>query len=164
MFALVTIFIRLLFLQIVGDPYFLSKGGTHPNNPRVCCSMPADYVRDYEGVSFTTADWRVFRDWYILSRNSAAVIFAHPIGSNRISMLPLADMLAKNDYGVLLFDIRTHGEREGTALPYGGGEAEDMIGAPIYLRAQDDIDPDEIGALGQSLGVQISILATAGSD
>jgi hypothetical protein len=102
LFALVTIFIGLLFMQFVGRPYFLSKGWAHPKTPKVCCSTPADYGWDYEEVSFAIAAGLVLRGWLIPSRNSAAVILTYPIGTNRIRMLPLADVLAKNDYGVLL--------------------------------------------------------------
>jgi fermentation-respiration switch protein FrsA (DUF1100 family) len=163
-FALVTIFIGLLFLQFVGHPYFLSKGWAHPNSPGVYCSSPADYGWDYEDVSFTTRDGLTLQGWYIPSRNEAALILAHSIGSNRVSMLPLADLLAKHDYGVLLFDIRAHGDSDGTVLPYGGDEAEDVIGAATYLQTREELDPNKIGAMGYSLGAQISILAAAGSD
>lgn len=163
-FACLALFIGLLFLQFVGHPYYLSKGWAHPNSPSVCCSTPEDYGWAYEEVSFVTVDGLALRGWYIRSKNGAAVILSHPIGSNRVSMLPMADLLARHDYGVLLFDLRTHGESEGTVLPYGGNEAEDVIGAATYLRTRDEIDPDKIGALGYSLGAQISILAAARSD
>ncbi|MGB3715729.1 MAG: hypothetical protein WA996_14970 [Candidatus Promineifilaceae bacterium] len=142
LFALGAIFIGLLFLQFVGHPYFLSKGWAHPNSPAVCCTTPADYGWDYEEVSFSTADGLTLRGWYIPSRNEAAVILAHSIGSNRVSMLPLADLLARHDYGVLLFDIRTHGESEVTVLPFGGDEAEDVICAATYLQTRDELDPN----------------------
>ncbi len=163
-FACLALFIGMLLLQFVSHPYYLSKGWAHPNSPAVCCSTPEDYGWAYEEVSFVTADGLALRGWYIRSENGAAVILSHSIGSNRVSMLPLADLLARHDYGVLLIDLRTHGESEGTVLPYGGNEAEDVIGAATYLRTRDEIDPDKIGALGYSLGAQISILAAARSD
>lgn len=164
LFALGAIVVGLIFLQFVGHPYFLSKAWAYPNSPAVCCSTPLDYGWEYEDVSFRTADDLTLRGWYIPSRNGAAVIVSHSIGSNRVSMLPIADLLAKHEYGVLLFDIRTHGDSDGTLLPYGGDEAEDVIGAATFLQTRDEIDPDKIGALGHSLGAQISILAAAGSD
>jgi len=163
-FTLLVSFIGLLFLLYVGHPYYLSHGWSHPRRLAVCCKTPADYNMDYEEVSFTTDDGLTLRGWYIPSRNRAAVILVHPIASNRIGVLEVAEMLAGNEYGVLLFDLRAHGESDGEVLPFGGNEAEDVRGAAVYLQTCTDIEPDRIGAMGLSLGAQVSILGAAATD
>jgi alpha/beta superfamily hydrolase len=154
-------FIGLLFLVYVGHPFYLSYGWSHPKRLAVCCVTPADRDMDYEDVSFTTSDGLTLRGWYIPSQNKAAVILIHPIASNRIGVLNVAEVLTSNGYGVLLFDLRAHGESDGQVLPFGGDEAEDVRGAAVYLQTRPDIDPNRIGAMGLSLGAQVSILGAA---
>jgi len=66
--------------------------------------------------------------------------------------------------GVLLFDLRAHGESDGELLPFGEKEAEDLVGAAAFLQTRPDVDPERIGAMGLSLGAQVSILGAASSD
>jgi fermentation-respiration switch protein FrsA (DUF1100 family) len=163
-FALATSCIGILFLMYVGHPYYLSRGWAHPRRLAVCCMTPADYGLGYEEISFTTSDKLTLQGWYIPSANRAAVILTHPQASNRVGVLETATMLARNGYGVLLFDLRAHGKSEGEVFPFGGAEAQDVIAAVAYLQDREDIDPDRIGAMGLSLGAQVSILGAAQSE
>ena len=117
------IFIGVLFFFYVGHPFFLSDGYAHPKRLAVCCVTPADRGMVYEEVAFTTRDGLTLRGWYIPSQNRAAVMLLHSLASNRIGMLDVAAVLARYGYGVLLFDLRAHGESEGEVLPFGGDEA-----------------------------------------
>jgi fermentation-respiration switch protein FrsA (DUF1100 family) len=119
---------------------------------------------DYTDVSFETDDGLTLRGWYIPSRNRAAVVLSHPLAGNRIAVLDVAKVLARNGYGVLLFDLRAHGESEGERLPFGGDEAEDVRAAAAYVQTRPDVDPLRVGAMGLSLGAQVSILGATGSD
>jgi pimeloyl-ACP methyl ester carboxylesterase len=161
LFAWATGCIGALFLMYVGHPYYLSRGWSHPKRSAVCCVTPADYGLDYEDVSFNTSDGLTLRGWYVPSTNGAAVILLHPIASNRVGVLKVAEVLARHGYGVLLFDLRAHGESDGELLPFGGNEAEDVRGAAAYLQTRTDVDPNRIGAMGLSLGAQVSILGAA---
>lgn len=163
-FALAAGCLGFLFFMYVGHPYYLSRGWAHPRRLAVCCMTPVDYGLNYKEISFTTSDGLTLQGWYIPSANGAAVILSHPEASNRVGVLEAAAMLARNGYGVLLFDLRAHGESEGEVLPFGGAEAEDVVGAAAYLQGREDIDPDKIGAMGLSLGAQVSILGAAQSE
>jgi fermentation-respiration switch protein FrsA (DUF1100 family) len=163
-FTALVSFAGLLFLLYAGHPFYLSHGWSHPKRLAVCCTTPADRNMDYKEVSFTTGDGLTLRGWYVPSQNRAAVILTHPLASNRMEMLDVAEMLVRNGYGVLLFDLRAHGESEGEILPFGGNEAEDVRGAAAYLQTRPDVDPDRIGAMGFSLGAQVSILGAAVTD
>lgn len=158
LFTLLASFIGCLFFVYVGHPYFLSRGWAHPNSPPVCGETPADRGLDYQPASFTTRDRLTLRGWYLPSRNGAAIILAHPIGANRLAVLDMAAGLARNGYGVLMFDLRSHGESDGDLLPFGGDEAEDLHAAASYLAGQPGVEPGRIGAMGFSLGAQVSIL------
>jgi alpha-beta hydrolase superfamily lysophospholipase len=109
---------------------------------------PVDYGLNYQEISFTTSDGLTLQGWYIPSANGAAVILTHHMASNRVGVLETAYMLARNGYGVLLFDLRAHGESQGEVLPFGGAEAEDIVAAAAYLQSREDIDPD-----GQEYGL-----------
>jgi pimeloyl-ACP methyl ester carboxylesterase len=164
LFTLIVVVIAALFLVYVGHPFFLSYGWTHPQRLAVCCATPADFGLVYNEVSFNTSDGLTLWGWWIPSKNRAAVILVHPIASNRVGVLEIAAFLAHNGYGVLLFDLRAHGDSDGNILPFGGPEAEDIVGAVLYLQRRTDIDPNRIGAMGLSLGAQISILGAGRSE
>lgn len=159
LFTLICVLIGWAFLQFVGYPYYLSYGHSHPNSPPVCCETPADRGLDYEEASFQTSDGLNLSGWYIPGSNGTAVILLHGIATNRVTLLDQAEMLANHGYGVLLFDLRAHGDSDGELLPFGGPEAEDVRAAIAYLQQErDDVDPERIGIAGWSLGAQTAIM------
>ncbi len=161
LFSLLSIFIGLVFFQYVGVPFYMSYGYAHPKRAALCCITPADWGLAFEDVSFATSDGLTLRGWYLPSQNQAAIILLHGIAANRLAVMDHALMLARHGYGVLLLDLRAHGESDGDLLPYGGNEAEDVRGAAAYLQTRSDVDRERIGAMGLSLGAQVSILGAA---
>lgn len=145
----------------LGHSYYLAYGFAHPQRLAVCCETPAERGLPYEDIAFTTSDGLTLRGWYIASQNRAAVILLHEMASNRLATLDEAEMFARQGYGVLMMDIRTHGESDGTVLPFGGPEAEDVRAAAAYLRARTEVDPGRIGVMGFSLGAQVGLLGAA---
>jgi len=125
----------------------------------------------YEDVVFKSTDGLDIRGWWIPAPGngrSPAIAFVHgwlwnrlgnvegqvPVPDKSVDFLPAAKALHDAGYGVLLFDLRHHGEsdRAKTPLTYGVHEARDFIGAVSYLRARPDVDPERIGAIGCSMG------------
>lgn len=162
-FALISLIFGLVFLGYIGHPYYLSRGFAHPKRLPLSEVTPTDFDLEYEDVAIETADGLSLYGWYIPSRNGAAIILYHPMASNRIGTIFHAKMLASHGYGVLMMDIRAHGESEGDVLPFGGSEAEDALAAVDFLQSRDDVDPDRIGAMGLSLGTHIAILGASRS-
>jgi fermentation-respiration switch protein FrsA (DUF1100 family) len=162
-FTFLSVVLGCLFLQYVGHPYFLSRGFAHPTRQPLSEVTPADLDLEYESVSFETADGLTLHGWYIPSHNGAAIMLYHPIASNRIGTIFHAGMLASHGYGVLMMDIRAHGESEGDLMPYGGPEAEDALAAVDFMQSREDVEPDRIGAMGLSLGTHLVILGAARS-
>lgn len=159
LFTLLCIIVGALFLQYVGHPYYLAYGHSHPNSQPICCVTPADRGLVYEDVIFSTQDGLNLSGWYLPSSNGAAIILLHGIASNRIMMLDLAEVIANHGYGVLLMDLRAHGDSDGDIYPFGGPEAEDVRAAVAYLQQnRDDINPERIGIAGWSLGAQTAII------
>ncbi len=157
----------LLFGLVVGLPAICGtievlyvEGATRPAPSPPCCITPGDLGLSYESVTFTS-DGIKFAGWYIPSRNRAAVILLHGYGNNRAMMLGQAQLLAQQGYGVLLYDLRGHGESGGTMRAYGWQDANDVNGALDYLQTRADVDQTRIGILGFSIGGQIAIRAAA---
>jgi uncharacterized protein len=67
-------------------------------------------------------------------------------------MLAEAAMVVKHGYGALLFDLRNHGESEGTITTMGLHEPLDVCGAVDYLKTRAEVNPQRIALLGESLG------------
>ena len=112
-----------------------------------------------ERVSFRTSDGLKLDGWYIPSRNRAAVI-AFP--GRRGPQKP-ARLLARNGYGVLLFDRRGEGESDGDPNAFGWGGDKDILAAAAYLRSRPDVDPARIGGLGLSVGGELMLQVAAQS-
>jgi uncharacterized protein len=94
------------------------------------------------------------------SRNGAAIIALHGSGGDRTATLEHAAMLARHGYGVLLLDLRGHGNSGGhVALGWDGNL--DIDAALVYLRTRPDVDVQRIGALGLSMGGEVAMQAAA---
>lgn len=161
LFTLVICFVSVCFLQFLAIPIISAYGYSHPKRAPVCCYTPKDMGLSYEEIVLKTPENLTLHGWYIPPQNGAVIILLHPLASNRMATLPAAKMLAKHGYGSLLLDLRAHGESDGDFFPYGGPEAEDLQSAISYLLARPEVDNERIGAMGWSLGAQVSILAAA---
>ncbi|MEK7324278.1 MAG: alpha/beta fold hydrolase [Chloroflexota bacterium] len=122
---------------------------------------PADYNLPYEDVTLTTGDGLKLAAWYVPSQNGAAVLALHGYHSTRDEMLNEAKLLADHGYGALIIEARAHGYSEGELITFGLKEALDARAGLDYLLARPDVDPDRIGALGNSQGAVTLLLATA---
>ena len=98
---------------------------------------PADFGRVYESVRFMSRRGDVMLDgWYLPGLGGMPVaILVHGIGSNRTggSMTELACMMNERGYGVLVFDLRGHGESGDGLMSGGWHERMDVLGAVDYL-------------------------------
>jgi uncharacterized protein len=117
---------------------------------------------EYQAVSlFNEKDNIRLSGWYIPSKNGAAIILLHGFDGDRLDMLSRAQALARSGYGVLLYDLRGHGESGGEVRAFGWQDVEDVGAALDFLSNREDVDPDRIGILGFSIGGQIAIRAAA---
>jgi pimeloyl-ACP methyl ester carboxylesterase len=99
--------------------------------------------------------------WYVPSKNRAAIILLHGFGNNRLAMRSRAEVLARHGYGVLLYDLRGHGESQGDVRAFGWEDVSDVQAALQFLSNCEEVDAERIGILGFSVGGQIAIRATA---
>jgi len=147
----------------VGLSYFQAQLFIYnpPEQRESIAKTPADYGLDYETVNLTTVDDFGLVAWYIPSQNQAAVIVQHGYKNNRSALLYVAEMLARHGYGVMLTDLRAHGESEGELISFGLYEVRDLDAAYEYLLTRPDVDPERIGSLGNSMGGVIVLLHAA---
>lgn len=135
------------------------------NVPRTALDdrTPADLGLPFERVRFDARDGVSLSGWYIPSRSGAAVVLLHGAGSTRSNVLDHARVLARQGFGVLLYDARGHGRSGGRAMDFGWQGDDDVAGAVEHLRRRADVDPGRIGAVGMSMGGETAIGA-AGSN
>ena len=111
-----------------------------------------------EDVQLHTSDGLTLEGSYVPSRNGAAVIVAF----GRKGTQDHARYLARNGYGVLIFDRRGEGESDGDPNPYAWNEGErDLIAAVDFLQDRPDVEPGRIGGLGLSVGGETFLQAAA---
>jgi len=122
--------------------------------------VPVDRVgAPHEDVTFTTSDGLRLRGWYVPSKNGAAVI-AFP--GRKGSQKP-ARLLARQGYGVLLFDRRGEGESDGDPNAWGWEGYRDVDAAVAFLQRRPDVERGRIGGIGLSVGGEMMLEAAARS-
>lgn len=90
------------------------------------------------------------------------VIHYHGNGRNLTAHVGHVDWLPAAGYDVFLFDYRGYGRSHGA--PGRDGVHADAQAALRYVRSRDDVDPDRILALGQSLGGAVCLAALGEGD
>jgi pimeloyl-ACP methyl ester carboxylesterase len=103
--------------------------------------------------------------WYIPAASGVGptgptVVVAHGWGSNKSAMLDRAAIL-HDDYNLLIFDFRNHGQSSKAATTQGVRESSDLRAMIDWLEQQKG--PDRIAVLGVSMG-GATALAEAGQD
>lgn len=125
---------------------------------------PSHLGLEYQDVSFSSiVDELTIRGWYLPARDSKQIIIMiHGEKFHRadpgIKMLGIASWLVIHGYNVLMFDMRGHGESEGSKISGGYYEKRDLLGAVEYVKGRGF---ERIGVLGFSIGAVTSILAAA---
>ncbi len=119
---------------------------------RLPVTLPSSQISaTIEDVSFTTSDGITLKGWYTPSHNGAAIIAVHGYDGNRSHVAYHAKALIDHGYGVLMFDLRAHGESGGDQFSI-WQTGRDVQAAADYLKTRSDVQPDRIGALGLSAG------------
>jgi pimeloyl-ACP methyl ester carboxylesterase len=149
--------VAFVLLQFVVLPLAGAVYGTHPPRTPVSGEMPSGAQR----IAFDTPDGVTMEAWYTPSANGATVIVLPGSGGDKGSTRPHADVLADHGYGVLALDSRGAGDSSGIGNAWGWHGVADVAGAVGWLRSQEGVDPDRIGALGLSMGGEVAITAAA---
>ncbi|MBD3272092.1 MAG: alpha/beta fold hydrolase [Elusimicrobia bacterium] len=126
-------------------------------------TRPDDFGLVYEEVRFKAEDGTALKGWFIPYHGSAVtIVVLHGWGANKGSMLPSSHYLHhRGQYNLLLFDLRNHGESEGSVTSFGPLEKKDLRAAVSFLKQKHSAEAQSIGVFGSSLGGTIGILTAA---
>jgi pimeloyl-ACP methyl ester carboxylesterase len=149
--TLLAVVVSIILVSAVGMALVV----TVPLKSSICCDTPARFGADYESVQFTTADGLTLRGWYVPPQNRAVIILTHSYYSDRRAVLPVAEMLYKHGYGLLMYDQRASGESDGTIRSLGWLDIADVPEAASLVTAHRN--GSKIGAFGCSIGGAIAI-------
>jgi pimeloyl-ACP methyl ester carboxylesterase len=141
----------------------IAQGLTAPLNRSICCQSPRDFGVGYENITFSTSDGLALSGWYVPSTNGAVVILLHSYYADRRQVLPVAAMLVRHGYGVLLYDQRASGESQGQIRSLGWLDIPDVAQAVAFVRSRPAAGNDPIGVYGCSVGGAIAVAAAAQS-
>jgi uncharacterized protein len=149
----------VLFVAFVVFPIGYAYVGTHAARP------PVEDIdlgsASVEQIQLHTSDGLTLEGSYVPSKNGAAVVVAF----GRKGTQRPARMLARQGYGVLIFDRRGEGESDGDPNPYAWNDGErDLLAAIDFLKRRPDVEPDRIGGLGLSVGGETFLQTAAHSE
>lgn len=155
------LFFSILAAILLGAGYWL-RAGFHrrlhrqlaaPREP-VTCSL-ADHGLEGETLQLPTCRGRQLEAWWLqASAPRGHLILTHGWGANRESLLPLAPLLLKAGWNLLLIDVRNHGNSDGDTFSSMPRFSEDIDAALDWLDHHQD----------QALAAQRSRRDAAGGD
>ncbi len=109
-------------------------------------------------VEFTSSDGIPLRGWWNAGEPSSPVlIFVHGLNRSRLELLERAAEARRRGYGVLLFDLRNHGESGRAYTTIGIFESRDVCAAQNFVSKQTGSRLQM--AWGVSMGASSAILA-----
>lgn len=113
---------------------------------------------DVEVVSLTTEDDLELTAWLLAPDGDPAtavstIVLAPGNAGNRAGRVPTARGLVERGHAVLLLEYRGYGGNPGS--PHEAGLVADARAARDHLDARDDVDPDTIVYLGESIGTAV---------
>lgn len=158
-FGLTCLLVSALLIILIALPYGRAYGLVHPARAPID-RAPVDLGLSYEDIQLTTSDGLTLTGWYIPPRNGVVVICVHGMGGNRAQFLEEAAFLYSKKYGVLLLDLRNHGESEGDVTTLGLYETRDVAAAVEYIRQREGADA-AVAAFGHSMGAATVLMAAA---
>jgi pimeloyl-ACP methyl ester carboxylesterase len=94
------------------------------------------------------------------TRPGPAVILVHMLQKSRRDWEALANSLSAAGIGALTFDLRGHGDSQGSAQDH-AAMLQDLRAAKRFLIARGDVSQGRIGIVGASLGATLAAMLAA---
>jgi alpha-beta hydrolase superfamily lysophospholipase len=110
-------------------------------------------------VKLNTRDGMNINAWYQPSSIGKSVILLHGYKMDSGEMAPIAAMLTRHGMGVIMPDLRAHGDSEGDLITFGAHEWQDIQAAADYIAHEEP--QSTLGILGNSMGGALSICYAA---
>lgn len=111
-----------------------------------------------QNVEFRSDDGIALRGWWIPGdADKPVIVFVHGLNRSRLEHLERAAESSRRGYGVLLFDLRNHGDSGRAYTTIGVTESHDVCAAREFLRKEAAGRPQVVW--GVSLGASAALLA-----
>ena len=115
-----------------------------------------------EEIIIPAYDGTPLSSWLFKSESAiGTILYLHGVGDCKIDGLRFARLMNQNNFNILLYDSRRHGESGGKYCTYGYYEKYDVITIIDYLLKRADIKTGKFGLFGTSMGAAIAIQAAA---
>jgi pimeloyl-ACP methyl ester carboxylesterase len=137
-----------LAVSFAAERIALEPGRSRPG------STPARWGMPYSDVSFRTTDGLTLRGWWVPGAEHKTIVMVHGLGSNRDEPLSRSLYLHQAGYNLLVFDLRGHGESDGSGTTMGYLEPADVRAAVAEAQRHD---PGPIALFGYSLGAAVAL-------
>lgn len=153
---LVTAVVVLVLFVYLGISLWVANGVTRVE--RLPLDPPATAIAaSHEDVAFRSRDGLLLRGWWFgVAGADRAVVMVHGRARNRVNSsfhpADIARMLLRHRYSVLLFDLRAHGESEGTRYTLGIEEPRDILAAIDLAATKANLARTRVALIGESLG------------
>jgi len=154
-FLCIVVFVLFVVLP-VGASFLITNGRFRfpergPKRPELLGLSVAE-------ASFTSTDGIPLRGWWVPGDTEMPVIiFVHGLNRSRFELLERAAESSRRGYGVLLFDLRNHGESGEAYTTIGVFESRDVCAASTWVREKAGDRPQILW--GVSMGASSAILA-----
>ncbi len=155
------VLVFLLIMYVLINPIMGAYSFTHPPRIRISFRTPEDLAVPYDKVTLVATDGVELKGWYIHSQNGAAVILLHGHSGNRLGLMFHAEKLVQAGYGVLMFDLRAHGNSGGRIFARSEAGVQDVQTAVSFLSKRADVQAGKIGVMGLSVGGLFALHAAA---
>jgi pimeloyl-ACP methyl ester carboxylesterase len=157
MIAMLFLALFVLFVVVpIGGSFLITNGRFRfrergPNTPDAAGLSITD-------VEFTSSDGIPLRGWWNPGQTDMPVIiFVHGLNRSRVELLERGTESNRRGYGVLLFDLRNHGESGRAYTTIGVLESRDVCAASMAVKAKAGTRPQILW--GVSMGASSAILA-----
>lgn len=122
---------------------------------------PEEFGLAAHEVRYNAEDGTKLFGWYLPPTEGMVAVLRHGSGSTASHVLPHAQVLVDNGFGVLLTDARGHGASGGDGMDFGWYGTADIDAAIDFLTTQPEVDPERIVVVGLSMGGEEAIGAAA---
>lgn len=109
----------------------------------------------YQDVSFKNSSGMTLRGWWMPGRLHRSVVMIHGWTSSRREPMDKAGYLLAAGYNVMVFDLRGHGQSDGTYTTLGYLEPDDVRAAVQLAQSLDPQAP--IALFGYSMGGALAV-------
>lgn len=126
---------------------------------------PAAFGLAHTDVTIPTVNGKVLAGWLVPAAPGAPlVVMMHGWGANAQSMLPLAEVLHRHGFALLLVDARSHGRSDADTFSSMPRFAEDLDAVLDWMASGAIEKPLRVVLLGHSVGGAAALLCASRRD